>query len=95
MIYRSDRNSVDELTFELLKAMPENLPLFQQLGEDFLRLLVEQQPNATLQQYCQTIQQQRGISISPQTVCKLLARIGMPGRVRHQLATALSKALAA
>jgi transposase len=93
--YSHDRNSVDDLTFELLKAMPKNLPLHQQLGEDFLRLLVEQQPNATLQQYCQTVQQQRGICLSQQTMCKLLARIGLSGHERRQVATAPAKALAA
>jgi hypothetical protein len=62
-IYSRDRNSVKEVNFQLLKSMPENLPLHQQIGKDFLRLLVERQPEATLQQYCQTIQQQRGICI--------------------------------
>ena len=93
--YSHDRSSVDELTFELLKVMPENLPLHQQLGEGFLRLLVERQPNATLQQYCQTIQQQRGICLSQQTMCKLLARIGLSGHERRRVATASAKALAA
>jgi transposase len=93
--YSHNRNSVDELTFELLKSVPENLPLHQQLDENFLRGLVEQHPRATLQQYCQMIQQRHGITLSPQTMCKLLARIGMNTRMRFQLATAPSKALAA
>jgi hypothetical protein len=82
--YSEDRNSVDDILFELLKSMPENLPLLQQIGEDFLRQMVERQPNATLQQYCQMIQQQRGISVSPQTMYKLLVRIGVHGQVRRQ-----------
>ena len=92
--YRHGHNSVKEINFELLKSMPENYPLLQQIGEGFLRQLVERQPNATLQQYSQIIQRGRGITLSPQTLCKILARIGMPGRVR-KLATAPSKALAA
>jgi transposase len=93
--YSHDPNSVEEINFELLKSMPENLPLLQQIGEDFLRQLIGRQPDATLQKYCQITQRERGIHLSPQTMCKLLVRIGMSGRVRHQLVTAPSKALAA
>ena len=93
--YSHDRNSVEEVFFELLKSTPENLPLLQQIGEDFLRRLVERQPNATLHEYCHVIKRERGITLSPQTMCKLLARIGMSGWARHQLATAPLKALAA
>jgi transposase len=75
--------------------MPESFPLLQQLGKGFLRRLVERQPDATLQQYCQIIQKQRGILISPQTMCKLLARIGLPRSVRRQLAIVPEKALVA
>lgn len=93
--YSRDRNPVEEVNFELLKSMPESFPLLQQLGEAFLRQLVERQPNAALQQYCQIIQRERRITLSPQTMCKLLARIGVPRHVRRQLASANSKALAA
>ena len=93
--YSHDRNPVDKINFELLKSMPENLSLHQQLGEDFLRQLVERQPNATLQQYCQIIQRECGIPLSPQTMCKLLARIDMPSCVRRQLVTTPTNALAA
>jgi len=92
--YSHDRNSVGEINFELLKSMPENLPLLQQIGEDFLRQLVERQPNATLHQYSQIIQREHSISLSPQTMCKLLARIGMLGRMRKS-ATVQANALAA
>jgi hypothetical protein len=93
--YSYDRNSADDVVFELLKNMPDNIPLLQQIGEDFLRQVVERQPSATLQQYCHILKRERGISISPQSMHKLLARIGMPGRVRSQSATAISEALAA
>lgn len=91
--YSSGRNSVEEINFELLKYMPENLPLLQHIGEDFLRQLVERQPNATLHQYSQIIQREHSISLSLQTMCKLLARIGMPSRMRKS-ATAQANALA-
>ena len=93
--YSHARNSVDDLFFELLKDMPENLPLHLRLGEGFLRQMVRQHPTVTLQQYCQMIEQQRGITISLQTMCKLLVRIGMPGHIRRQVATAPSETLAA
>lgn len=93
--YSHDRNSVEKVNFELLKSIPENSPLLQQIGEDFLRRLVEQKPNATLHEYCHVIKRERGITLSLQTMCKLLARVGMSGRVRSQLATAPSTTLAA
>lgn len=93
--YSKSRNSVDDILFELLKDMPENLSLHQQLGEDFLHRLVRQQPNATLHRYSQLIQQRRGISISPQAIGKLLTRIGLSGHVRRQFAAATAKPLAA
>lgn len=68
--------------------------MLQQIGEDFLRQMVKQQPNATLQQYSQIIQRKRSIHLSSQTMCKLLTRIGMPSRVR-KLATPPPEALAA
>lgn len=94
MLYSHDRNSVDGISFELLKDMPEKPPLHHQLGEDFLHRLVEQDPNATLQQYCQLIQQQCGMCLSQQTLCKLLTRIGLSGQKRRRIATASAKALA-
>ena len=39
--YRRDRSSVKEIDFELLKTMPENSSLYQHLGKDFLRRLVD------------------------------------------------------
>jgi len=84
-LYSHGRNSVEEINFKLLKSMSENFPLLQQIGEDFLRQLVERYPNATLQQYCHIIQRERSISISPQTMCKLLTRMGFAGTVRRQL----------
>ena len=95
MIYSRDRNSVEEVNFELLKSMPESFPLVQQPGEAVSRRLVERQPNVTLQQYCQIIQRERGINLSPQTMCKLLARIGLSNHERRRVATASAKALAA
>jgi hypothetical protein len=75
--------------------MPENLPLLQQIGEDFLSQLVERQPNAILQQHCQAVQRQRGITINLQILCNPLLRIGMPSPVCHQLPTAISDTPAA
>jgi transposase len=71
--------------------MPENLSLLQQLGKDFLHQMVARQPNATLQQYCHVIKRERGIILSQQTMCKLLARIGLSGHERRRVATVPAK----
>lgn len=82
--YCRGHNSVEEVSFQVSQVLPQNLSL-QQLCEDFLRRLVQQQPSATLQGICEIIQQQRGLSLSPQTMCKLLLRIGLTRKARRQL----------
>jgi transposase len=95
-LYRHGHNSVAEVPFQISQNLPASpQPLMQKLGADNLRSLVVQHPAATLQDYCELVQRERGIQVRPQTMCKLLARIGMPRRVRCQLATTSAQALAA
>ena len=86
--YHNGRNSVDDIFFELLKVMPENsIPLYLQLDSDFLSRLVQQHPTATLKELCEAVLTKRGVHISPQTMCKMLMRIGLTRIVRCQLQT--------
>ena len=85
-VYSNDRNSVEEVNFELLKPMPKSpVPLCLQLDSDFLHHVVHQQPVATLKELCELVLTERGIIISPQTLCKLLLRVGLTRTVRHDL----------
>ena len=84
--YSNDRNSVGDVFFELLKDMPESpLPLHLQLDSDFLTRLVKEQPTVTLRELCDVVLRERGITISPQTLCKLLLRAGLSREVRRRL----------
>jgi hypothetical protein len=57
----------------------------QKLGVDYLRALVAQYPRATLQDYCERVQRERRVLITPQTICKLLQRLGLSRAGRRQL----------
>jgi hypothetical protein len=87
-VYRSERSSVTDCSFGILKLLPENpLTLYEQFDSITLRRLIKQHPLATLEQLCNHMQQERGIVLSPQTMCKLLLRVGLTRKVRRQLQT--------
>jgi hypothetical protein len=88
--YRYGRNSVDDdldVFFELLKAMPENpIPLHQQITRELLYRLIEQHPGATLQQLCELVKLEFGVSLSITSMSRLLRQQGLTCRARQQLA---------
>src|SRR5262245_14622833 len=45
---------------------------------DVVRQLVRDQPDATLEELCAQLQQQRGLRVSVPTMCRLLQRLGLP-----------------
>ena len=86
--YRSERSSVKDCSFEILKLLPESpLTLYEQFDSITLGRLIKQHPLATLQQLCDHAKLERGIVLSPQTMCKLLLRVGLSRKVRRQLQT--------
>lgn len=85
--YGHDRNSVNDIFFELLKSMPESHPpLRQQLRPEFLQHIVEQYPKATLTELCRLIQHEHGIVLSITSMSQLLRQQGLTCKVRRHLA---------
>ncbi len=86
--YRNDRSSVTDSSFEILKLLPEvPLTLYEQFDSITLQRLIKRYPFATLQQLCDHVTEERGIVLSPQTMCKVLLRVGLSRKVRRQLWT--------
>src|SRR5205085_10839683 len=90
--YRRGHNSVAEVPFQLSQNLPASPPpLMQRLSNVYLRGLVMQQPAASLQDYCERVQQECENQITPQTMCKLLLRLGLSRAGRHQLQRQVAK----
>lgn len=84
--YTPVRNPSLEPTFEILKLLPEVPPtLYEQFDSNTLHRLVERHPNATLQQLCEVVKKERRIVLTPQSMCKVLLRVGLSRKVRRQL----------
>src|SRR5258707_15233057 len=84
--YTCGPNPALESTFEILKLLPEVPPtLHDQFDSIILHRLVERHPNATLQQLCEVVKKERGMVLSPQSMCKVLLRVGLTRKVRKQL----------
>jgi site-specific DNA recombinase len=87
---RSDKLALpNDSGFELKASLPvKPLSIVDRVGADYLRTLVAKYPAATLLNYCRLVQKERLVAISEPTMCKLLLRVGLPLRVRRQLADA-------
>jgi hypothetical protein len=86
--YSCDRNSVDDIFFELLKSMPETTPLSQRLTPMTLHRLVNQYPRATLKDLAYLVQDECGITPSITSMSRLLRRVGLTALARRKLAYA-------
>jgi len=85
--YSEDRNSVDDVSFELLKGMPENqIPLRQWLKPEQLHRLIEQYPRASLKQLCEQVRLELGVSLSITSMSRLLREQDLSYEARQQLA---------
>lgn len=83
--YSHDRNSVEEIPFELAKSLPPvPIPLHEILTPDLQRV-VSRQPNATLEQLCHMVQVEQGVMLSSTSMCRVLKRVGLTSKERHQL----------
>lgn len=83
--YSHDRNSVDEILFELLKAMPETSPLSQKLTPMTLYRLVNQHPRATLKDLAYLVQDECGVLPSITSMSRLLRHVGLTATARRKL----------
>ena len=51
----------------------------------YVRRLVQDQPDATLEELCGQLQQQRGVRVSVASLCRLLKRLGLPRKKRPSM----------
>ena len=90
--YRRGHSSVDEVSFELLKLLPQRpSSLHQQLTAELLRSLVEQRPSATLKQLCEQVKSEYGVVLSVTSMSRLLIRQGFTKRSRQSLKISKSR----
>ena len=84
--YPCDPNSVGDIMFELLKAMPGNpIPLRQQITPELLHRFIEQYPRAGLQQLCEQVMLESGVSPTITSMSRLLRQQGLTCKARRQL----------
>jgi|GEM_PF-4739595 len=84
--YRRAPNSVHEVTFELIRSLPQKPPtLREQLDDFFIRSLVKRYPGRTLQELCQLVKQEKGVTLAKTSMDKILLRLGLPYRTRQRL----------
>jgi Recombinase zinc beta ribbon domain len=85
-VYRIVRNTVYGVTFELVRSVPQRPPtLREQLDDFFIRSLVNRYPGFTLQELCEQVKQERGVTLHNTSMDKILLRLGLTHRVRQQL----------
>ena len=95
-VYPYARNTVLEIPFNFTRSLPQKpLPLREQIGPSFIRQLVRQDPMASLQQMREHIRCETGITISTQTLFKILLRMGLPSKERQRMNKRGSSQLAA
>jgi hypothetical protein len=94
--YSHVRSPTLDSTFEILKLLPEVPPtLYEELDLTTLHRLVQRHPTATLQQLCEQVKKERRMVLSPQSMCKVLLRVGLSRNVRRQLGQTSYKRLLA
>ena len=82
-------NTVNGLTFELIRSVPQWLPtLREQLDDFFIRSLIQRYPGLTLQELCEQVKDERGVTLHKTSMDRLLLRLGLTYKVRKQLRTA-------
>jgi len=84
MGYLHDRNSVEERTFELTKALPRTQPLSHTDCDDLalVRRLINEHPKETLNQLCERVQTEYHLTTSHSTLSRALKCLGLSRRKR-------------
>lgn len=84
--YPYGHSPVTEITFELIKPLPTvTIPLRERLDLFFIRNLVQQNPQASLRELCGQIEQATKISVSIQSMSRILTRMGLSHKARRHL----------
>src|SRR5712692_7186148 len=82
--YLHGRNSVEERTFELTKALPRTRPLSHCDPDDLALVcrLVNEHPQVTLNQLCKQVQTEYHLTTSPSNLSRSLKSLGLSRRNR-------------
>jgi DNA-binding SARP family transcriptional activator len=83
-----DRNAVEHVPFELLKAMPDITPICERLTREMLHRLARANPRANLNELAYAMQDELGIRPSITHMSRLLRRVGLTVVARRQSAKA-------
>jgi site-specific DNA recombinase len=92
--YSHAPNTVGDVTFELIRSVPQKpLTLRQQLDDFFIRSLVQRYPGFTLQELCERVKEERGVTLRRASMDKLMLRLGLTHKVRQQLCAGRDRTL--
>lgn len=75
-------NAVMEIPFELAKPFQKKSPLWNAERLRFVRRLAKSQPNATLRELCEQMNQEQAITVSISSMSRTLKRLGHVRKVR-------------
>jgi len=79
------RNPACGFSFELVGPIPQKpLPLRERIDIAVLRALLKERPGASLQELCDHVQNSQGIALSITSMSRILGRIGLSYKARHQ-----------
>ena len=83
--YRRGHNSVEEVPFQVSQNLPQQpLPLKEQINPDYLRELIARDPRCTLQQLCDWVREEQGITMSKTAMCRLVKGYKLQRRRSHR-----------
>jgi hypothetical protein len=85
VIDRRGHNSVTEVSFQVSHNLPEQpLHLKQQINADYLRRLIARDPRCTLQQLCDWMREEQGITMSKTAMCRLVKDYNLQRQRSHR-----------
>ncbi len=83
--YSRARNPASEVGFEIAKFLPEAVPLKDKLTPEFLRRLLQHQPDATLAEFRDELRIEYSIEASTTALCRAFKRAGLDHNARSRL----------
>lgn len=79
-------NTVGDVTFELIRSVSQKpLTWREQLDDFFIRSLVQRYPGFTLEELCEQVRRERGVTLRKASMDRLLLRLGLTHKVRQRL----------
>lgn len=74
--YSRSRNSVEQIPFEIAKSIFQQKPFWSDERIRLLRRFVKKKPTATLQELCEWMKQDYGLTVSKTEMCRARIRLG-------------------